>query len=116
MLRKNTGGTDARYVLDVDTDAAVVTVGSREDLFVAATPLASWRWTGAPPDGPIVLQCSAHGPTAAGTIADGCVRWAGPHRRIAPGQSVVAYVDEPGVGEIVVGGGIAARHAVPSQS
>ncbi len=103
------GGTDPRYVVDVDPATAVVTVGAKADLLASATPLESWRWVGAPVDGRVQVQCSAHGESALGTIVDGSVAWAEPHRRIAPGQSIVAYLDEPGVGSVVVGGGIASR-------
>jgi tRNA-specific 2-thiouridylase len=100
------GGTDPRYVIDVDAGAGRVTVGERADLETAITPLESWTWTGRPVDGLVELQCSAHGPVAEGRVLDGRVEWSAPHRRIAPGQSVVAYRDDT-----VVGGGIATRVA-----
>ena len=103
------GGTDARYVIDVDSESATVTVGERADLDVGITPLESWMWTGASIAEPVELQCAAHGAVATGVIDDGRVVWADPHRRIAPGQSVVAYIDDPDVGSIVVGGGVAGR-------
>ncbi len=94
-----------RYVLDVDTQTATVTVGSLEDLNCVTTALADWRWTGEPVDGEVLVQTSAHStPTAA--VIDTCdaeVRWAEPRRKVAPGQAVVAYQDD-----IVVGGGTAA--------
>ncbi len=99
------GGTDPRYVVDVDAAAGRVTVGEKADLQVTATPLESWRWTGAVYEGELDLQCSAHGATAQGRVVDGVVEWVAPHRRVAPGQSVVAYS-----GDLVVGGGIATRH------
>ena len=49
-----------------------------------------------------MLQCSAHGTAELGVITDNAVEWTAPHRRIASGQSVVAYVDD-----LVVGGGLA---------
>jgi hypothetical protein len=57
----------------------------------------------------VEVQCSAHGEPALGIVNGGAVAWVEPHRRIAPGQSVVAYLDEPGIGPVVVGGGIATR-------
>jgi len=100
------GGTDPRYVIDVDPKEAVVTVGPREALDGAATMLESWQWMGDPVMGEVSVQCSAHGVPAPAIIDtdEMTVRWAEPHRLIAPGQSVVAYVDD-----LVVGGGIAGR-------
>lgn len=98
------GGTDPHYAIDVDAAEATVTVGTAEDLLVEVTPLESWAWTGEALTGEVELQCSAHGRTAPGVVVDGLVRWRDPHRRIAPGQSVVAYRDD-----LVVGGGIATR-------
>ena len=103
------GGTDPRYVVDVDAAPGrepVVTVGGKADLAVHQTPLESWRWVGEPLDGcDLSFQCSAHGAPEPGRVRDGVVEWAAPHRRVAIGQSVVAY-DEQGC---VVGGGIADR-------
>jgi tRNA-specific 2-thiouridylase len=102
------GGTDPRYVVDVDAESATVTVGPRDELDTEVTPLESWTWVGAPVDGPVELQCSAHGRPESGHVSagdvGGRVEWDRPHRRIAPGQSVVAYVDD-----LVVGGGTAGR-------
>jgi tRNA-uridine 2-sulfurtransferase len=99
------GGTDPRYVIDVDTESATVTVGERSALETDRTPLGSWRWTGASVAGPVELQCSAHGPVAAGVVDGDHIRWVDPHRRIAPGQSIVAYVEDPDGGPVIVGGG-----------
>lgn len=100
------GGTDPRYVIDVDAAGGTVTVGEKADLDTSATPLESWAWTGAPIDGELELQCSAHGAVATGLVHADRVEWAAPHRRVAPGQSVVAYCDG-----LVVGGGLATRVA-----
>ena len=98
------GGGSPRYVLDVDAESSTVTVGSRAELDCEITPLSDWRWTHGPLDGPVQVQTSAHGAAERATIdpAATAVRWAEPRRRVAPGQSVVAYQ-----GDIVVGGGIA---------
>ena len=102
------GGGSPRYVLDVDAGSATVTVGSLHELDCSVTPLEDWRWTDGPIDGPVQVQTSAHGAAAAATIDDSgaAVAWAEPRRRVAPGQSVVAYRRD-----IVVGGGTAARPA-----
>ncbi len=100
------GGGSPRYVLDVDAESSTVTVGSREELDSEITPLEDWRWMDGPVDSPVLVQTSAHGTAVAATIdpAGAAVRWAEPRRRVAPGQSVVAYR-----GDIVVGGGTATR-------
>ena len=103
------GGTDPRYVVDVDAAPGrepIVTVGDKADLAVGHTPLESWRWVGDALAGTeLSFQCSAHGVPEPGRVVDGRVEWAAPHRRVAVGQSVVAY-DAQGC---VVGGGIADR-------
>ena len=103
------GGTDPRYAVDVDPDAGRVTVGGAADLLVDVTPLESWRWVGDPPAGEVDVQCSAHGAVAAATVTADAVAWREPHRRVAPGQSIVAYLLGPGGVDVVVGGGTAAR-------
>ncbi len=118
----------ARYALDVDVDAAVVTVGPANQLEDTTIELHRVVWGHEPVLGDVLVQCSAHGdPLAAvlefpavpdlpevpdsapGTRADGgrdgirelTVRLAAPLRRVAPGQSVVFYD-----GDQVLGGGI----------
>ena len=100
------GGGSPRYVLDVDAGSATVTVGDRAALDCSVTPLKEWRWTNGPVQGPVGVQTSAHGQAESATIdTDGLsVNWTEPRRRVAPGQSVVAYA-----GDVVVGGGIADR-------
>lgn len=106
------GGSDPRYVIDVDHTGVEpqVVVGAKDDLAAPSTVLESWRWVG-DDLGPVPLafQCSAHGAAATGMVLNGDaglrVQWDEPHRRIAAGQSVVAY-DQTG---LVVGGGTAGR-------
>jgi len=97
------GGLAPRYVVDVDTAAAVVTVGSRADLLTDRLVLADLTWSGAPVDGSVAVQCSAHGPALPADLQGDTVHWAEPQRRIAPGQSVVLYD-----GDVVLGGATAA--------
>ncbi len=100
-------GGEPRYVLEVNQDTATVVVGTREELETSHTPLQQWRWTGDPVT-VVQAQTSAHGPTAEATIeplgppcsGEALLTWASPKRRVAPGQSVVAYQ-----GDKVVGGG-----------
>ena len=102
------GDGSPRYVLDVDAGSATVTVGDRAALDCPVTPLEDWRWANGPANGAVHVQTSAHGAAEAAVIeADGtAVHWAEPRRAVAPGQSVVAYA-----GDMVVGGGTAARPA-----
>jgi tRNA-specific 2-thiouridylase len=94
-----------RYAVDVDVAAATVTVGAAEDLRVDAVPLARCSWVGGEPAGAVEVQCSAHGAVhpAEWDAATATVHFAGPVRRVAPGQSVVLYR-----GDEVLGGGLAA--------
>ena len=102
------GGGSPRYVLNVDAESSTVTVGSRAELDSEITPLEDWRWMDGPVEGPVRVQTSAHGAAETAMVdrAGAAVRWAEPRRGVAPGQSVVAYQ-----GDIVVGGGTAARPA-----
>jgi tRNA-specific 2-thiouridylase len=99
------GAAAPRYVVDVDTGAGVVTVGSRRDLLVAEQPLRDLRWTGGGAAGEVLAQCSAHAPTARATVDAHVLRWEAPQRRVAPGQSVVLYDPSD---EVVLGGALAA--------
>ena len=100
------GGADRRYVVAVDVAAATVTVGSLADLRSDGLELIEMVWAGGPVVGPVLAQCSAHGPAHRATaevVAGGAVRvtWDEPQRRVAPGQSVVLYD-----GDEVIGGGL----------
>jgi tRNA-specific 2-thiouridylase len=97
------GGIAPRYVVDVDAAAEVVTVGSRADLLREHVTLTDIVWAGAPVDGAVLAQCSAHGEPRDAAIAGSTVHFAEPQPRVAPGQSVVLYE-----GDEVVGGGLAA--------
>lgn len=101
------GGGHPRYVVDVDRAAATIVVGDRDDLLVAEQPIEGLRWTHEPVAGELRVQCSAHGRAVPATLVEhgsgqGVVRWHEPQRRVASGQSVVAYE-----GDEVVGGAIA---------
>lgn len=100
------GGARPRYVVAVDApgDGAepVVTVGDRADLLTDHLELRDLAWSAAPVEGPVTVQCSAHGAALPAVLDGTTVRWDQPQRRIAPGQSVVLYA-----GDLVVGGGTA---------
>ncbi len=102
------GGGPKRYVVDVDSAGAVVTVGGDADLLRAGLDVDAVTWVDEPVEAAVLVQCSAHGRPMSARIAgssDGSVRveWAEPQRRIAPGQSVVFYDLSD---TIVLGGGI----------
>ncbi len=101
------GGGAPRCAVDVDVASATVTVGSKRDLLVAEQPVDGLRWAAEPVIGPVLLQVSAHGAPVPGRVVagDGAsarVVWDKPQRRVAAGQSVVAYE-----GDEVVGGATA---------
>ncbi|MDH3300133.1 MAG: tRNA 2-thiouridine(34) synthase MnmA [Acidimicrobiia bacterium] len=105
----NLGGDDKRrYVVDIDHEAGVVTVGSRDELVVSAQWVDAVEWSDEPMDGSCLVQCSAHGAVRSGAIRLDLdtervlVVWDEPQQRVAVGQSVVFYRDGS-----VVGGGIA---------
>ncbi len=102
------GGGPKRYVLDVDAESATVTVGTDADLLRDELVVEQVSWVDDAVEGPVLVQCSAHGRAMPATIStDGdrslVVRWDEPQRRIAPGQSVVAY-DRTNIR--VLGGGV----------
>jgi tRNA-specific 2-thiouridylase len=99
------GGGERRYVVAVDLAAAVVTVGTGADLLTDELALRDLEWVAGPVAGPVLVQCSAHGPARPAMIDGGTVRWTEPQRRVAPGQTVVIYDESD---ELVLGGGIAA--------
>ncbi|MBO0693898.1 MAG: tRNA 2-thiouridine(34) synthase MnmA [Acidimicrobiaceae bacterium] len=100
-----TGSPERIYAVDVDIEGAVVTVGGLEALMVDEVAVTGWTWTGHPvPEGTAIeVQTSAHGCPVQGTWGETAVRLDTPVRRVAPGQSVVAYL-----GDRVLGGGVAA--------
>lgn len=99
------GGSDKRFVVDVDTHAGVVTVGEHRDLLVSSVALHTVVWGPGPKrSGGFTAQCSAHGTPVACEFdsATNVATFAEPHVRVAPGQTVVLYE-----ADTVVGGGIA---------
>jgi len=102
------GGGPKRYVVDIDHAAATVLVGDEALLFVDTMLVDGIVWAHEPVEGEVLVQCSAHGATAAATLAPTAtgvtVRWDEPQRRVAPGQSVVFY---DATDHFVYGGGTA---------
>jgi len=104
------GGGPKRYVVDIDHEHAVVTVGDESLLSVPSMRVGDVVWAHRPVHGEVLVQCSAHGEArpAILTVDDEGVTveltWREPQRRVAPGQSVVFYDDTD---TRVLGGGIA---------
>jgi tRNA-specific 2-thiouridylase len=101
------GGGPKRYVVDVDTQTATVTVGDDSDLLRDSAVVDDVTWVDEPHEGSLLVQCSAHGePRAASIVARNrtvTATWMQPQRRVAPGQSIVFY---DGTNTRVLGGGI----------
>jgi tRNA-specific 2-thiouridylase len=97
------GGGQRRFALSVDPERRTVVVGPLERLLTDRVELRGLTWVGRPATGAVEVQCSAHGAAAAATVEGATVMFEQPHRRVAPGQSVVFYR-----GDEVLGGGIAA--------
>jgi tRNA-specific 2-thiouridylase len=93
-------GGARRYALAVDTADATVTVGSLDDLLVDRVRLTGLSWVDAAVTGPVLVQCSAHGPAVPATFDGEHVTFAARQRAVAPGQSVVLYDHDD-----VLGGG-----------
>mgnify|MGYP001270441259 FL=1 len=126
------GGTDPRYVVDIDRRAATatVTVGDRRDLLVDGETVGAPTWSDpglarlAERRARVIVQTSAHGEPAPATLGragdeagdgDGSggaavtITWDEPRRRVAPGQSVAFYD-----GDLVLGGGTVVRAGRPA--
>ncbi len=103
------GDADRRYAVDIDHVTATVTVGDRDLLMVADQTVEAVEWSDDLVEGPVTVQCSAHGGPRDGTIESAVgqsdtviIRWDERQQRVAAGQSIVFYR-----GGNVVGGGIA---------
>lgn len=99
------GAPQRLYAVGVDVEEAVVTVGGLDALMVDEVAVTAWTWTGEPlAEGTrIEIQASAHGHPLPGTWTGAGVAFDRPTRKVAAGQSVVAYL-----GDRVLGGGVAA--------
>jgi tRNA-specific 2-thiouridylase len=92
------------YAVAVDVAERTVTVGGPDDLLSSSVRLDRMACADAPVAGPVLAQCSAHGPAHPGTFdpATAVVTWDEPQRRVAPGQLVALYA-----GDLVLGCGTA---------
>lgn len=97
------GNPERRFVVDIDGERDIITVGPRQATLTEAQEVDGLAWSADPVDGQLLIQTSAHGRPAVGWVGGGRITWSEPQRRVARGQSVVFYV-----GDEVVGGAIAA--------
>ena len=90
------GAAGRRYVVDVDVERAVVTVGGESSLASPELELEGFAWSGEPFGGPVLVQCSAHGEPHAARARRRCGwRLHGPLARAA--ASSVAGADGRGL-------------------
>ena len=106
------GGGPTRYVVDIDVPARRVVVGNETDLYVDSSVAGTLSWPHETDEdfvlkNEVLVQGSAHGERSAARIEkmgdQVCIRWVRPHRRIAPGQTVVFY---DAADTVVLGGGV----------
>ena len=98
------GGGPKRYVTAIDQTTATVMVGDEVDLDDGEMVVGDVVWADRPHVGDVMVQCSAHGATMRARLQGDTIRWHGPQRRVAPGQSVVFFDPSD---RYVLGGGIA---------
>jgi len=95
---------ERRYVVDIDTHTATVTLGSRAELLRDEVGMCDVTFVdGAPGDGMLFAQVRAHGEPLPANLDGDIVRFAEPQPRVARGQVVALYDSDT-----LVGGGIAA--------
>ncbi len=99
------GPTLGTFAVEVDVPGRKVTVGSGDDLLTDHVPLTDVVWThDMYEDQTLLGQGAAHGQPLPGHMTQNVWHWEVPQRRLAPGQSVVFYMDDA-----VVGGGVVDR-------
>ena len=109
------GGGPKQFVVDIDVEHAVVTIGDESHLRTSEHTVRNMSWVRSAAHGAtlgeVLVQCSAHGMPQRASVSvdeDGTtahVTWLEPQRRIAPGQSMVFYDPSD---RFVLGGGICA--------
>lgn len=100
------GMSEPHFVVDVDLQESVVTIGPRRSLRVKETGFTQPVWADRPFIGRAFVQASAHGVAFPAAVEADRVVWGEPRDRIAPGQSLVFYEAHPD-GDLVIGGAIA---------
>jgi len=92
------GGGDPTYALEVDVASRRVVVGSATDLLTDRITVADLAWTAGVVPGSLAAQVSAHGAPRPCRVDGDAIVFDAPHRRVAPGQSVVLYDGDEVVG------------------
>jgi len=93
---------EAQFVVDVNLQESIVTIGPRRSLQAGETGFTQPVWAHEPFTGEALVQASAHGVALPATVELDRVVWHDDRDRIAPGQSLVFYDDD-----LVIGGAIA---------
>jgi tRNA-uridine 2-sulfurtransferase len=103
--RRGTGVAqgERRYVVNIATDTATVTVGPRDALLRDRVQLRDLTFERTPP-ADLLAQTRAHSQPFAARLEGDTLRFDVPQTRVAPGQVVACYD-----GDVVLGGGIAAN-------
>ena len=92
------GNAEPLFATAVDASTATVTIGPRRDLLTDSSPITDLDWVAGPVAETVDVQVSAHGRTAPAQVVGAEVHWTDPHRRVAPGQSIVFYAGDRVVG------------------
>ena len=100
------GMSEPQFVVDVNLQESVVTIGPRRSLKDDETGFIQPVWALDPFTGEALVQASAHGTPLAAMVEEDRVVWKDPRDRIAAGQSLVFYEGE-GPDATVIGGAIA---------
>lgn len=96
------GMGEAQFVVDVDLQESIVTIGPRRSLQDGETGFTQPVWAHESFTGEAAVQASAHGVALPATVEADRVVWHDDRDRIAPGQSLVFYDND-----LVIGGAIA---------
>lgn len=99
-------GGDRRYAVAVDVANRKVVLGPAAQATTHAIWVHRRTWVEGPPPAPtdVLAQTSAHGPALPATVEHDVVRFADPHRLVAPGQTVAFY--DPVAPDVVVGSAV----------
>ena len=100
------GMSEPQFVVDVNLQESVVTIGPRRSLKDDETGFVQPVWAKGSFTGEALVQASAHGTPLPAMVEGDRVVWQDPRDRIAAGQSLVFYAGE-GPDATVIGGAIA---------
>ena len=101
------GMGEPQFVVDVNLQESIVTIGPRRSLKDDATGFNQPVWAHEPFTGEALVQASAHGTALPAMVEEDRVVWAEPRDRIAVGQSLVFYNGDGNADDTVIGGAIA---------